>query len=116
MRHVSYDSINNIPDLLLKNISETLGLNTAKLFNEVSFEDTLYTRQDSMYQGLSIGKTLVDAEHEFYRRLLVNLAHIYKSKGTRNSIEFFLKFLGAPEPMIKINEYVYNVKHKFCFG
>ena len=112
MRHVSYDSINNIPDLLLKNISETLGLNTAKLFNEVSFEDTLYTRQDSMYSGLSIGKTLIDAEHEFYRRLLVNLAHIYKSKGTRNSVEFFLKFLGAPEPMIKINEYVYNVKHK----
>ena len=59
-----------------------------------------------------IGKNLIESEHEFYRRLLVNLSHIYKSKGTRNSIEFFLRFLGAPEPMIKINEYVYKVKSK----
>lgn len=112
MRHVSYDAINNVPDLLLKNLSQTLGLSTNNLFDESSFEETLYTRQDSVYSGLAVGKTLVDAEHEFYRRLLVNLSHIYKSKGTRNSIEFFLKFLGAPEPMIKINEYVYDVKTK----
>jgi hypothetical protein len=37
------------------------------------------------------------------------LAYIYKSKGTRSSIEFFLKFLGAPEPMIRINEFTYQV-------
>jgi hypothetical protein len=110
MRHVSYDGINNVPDILLKNLSQTLGLNTTNLFDQKSLEETTYTREDSVYGGLAVGKTLVDAEHEFYRRLLVNLSYIYKSKGTRSSIEFFLKFLGAPEPMIKINEYVYDVK------
>jgi hypothetical protein len=34
---------------------------------------------------------------------------LYKTKGTRSSIEFFLRFLGAPEPLIKIDEYVYKV-------
>jgi len=110
MRHVSYDGINNVPDILLKNLSQTLGLNTTNLFDEKSLEESTYNREDSVYAGLAVGKTLVDAEHEFYRRLLVNLSYIYKSKGTRSSIEFFLKFLGAPEPMIKINEYVYDVK------
>lgn len=109
MRNVSYDSINNLPDILLKNLSETLGLSTVNLFDEKKFEDSVYTRLNRQYEGESIGKNLVESEYEFYRRLLVNLAFIYKSKGTRTAIEFFLKFLGAPEPLIKIDEYVYQV-------
>ncbi len=110
MRNVSYDSINNIPDVFLKNLANTLGLNTINLFDQKTLEEQIYNSSKSVYNGSSIGKNLVDGELEFYRRLLVNLAFIYKSKGTRSSIEFFLKFIGAPDPMIKINEYVYNVK------
>jgi len=109
MRNVSYDGINNLPDILLKNLSETLGLTTINLFDEKKFEDSIYTRLNRQYEGESIGKNLLEAEYEFYRRLLVNLSFIYKSKGTRTAIEFFLKFLGAPEPLIKIDEYVYQV-------
>ena len=79
------------------------------LFDEKDLNELLYTRTDTQYSGLTVGTTIVDAENEFYRRLLVNLSYIYKSKGTRSSIEFFLKFLGAPEPLIKIDEYVYNI-------
>ena len=110
MRNVSYDSVNNLPDVLLKNLAENLGLSTLNLFDETNLDDVLYTRLQSNYDGVSTGTNLVEAEYEFYRRLLINLAHIYKSKGTRASIDFFLKFLGAPEPLIKIDEYVYKVK------
>ena len=44
MRNVSYDSINNLPDVLLKNLSENLGLSTTNLFDEKKFEDILYTQ------------------------------------------------------------------------
>lgn len=110
MRHVSYDAIENIPDVFLKNLANTLGLNTINLFDQKTLEEQIYNASSITYEGQSIGKNLVEAELEFYRRLLVNLAYIYKSKGTRSSIEFFLKFIGAPEPMIKIDEYVYEVK------
>lgn len=109
MRNVSYDGINNVPDALLKNLSQILGLSTVNLFNEKSLQDILYKRQANSYSGLTQGLNLVEAEYEFYRRLLVNLVHLYKAKGTRSAIEFFLKFLGAPDPMIKIEEHVYNV-------
>lgn len=109
MRNVSYDGINNLPDALLKNLCETLGLSSVDLFDEKSLEEALYTRHDTQYGGVPTGSNLIDAEYEFYRRLLVNLAHLYKSKGTRNAIEFFLKFIGAPEPMIRLDEYVYKV-------
>jgi hypothetical protein len=109
MRNVSYDGVNNLPDILLKNLSNTLGLDTVNLFDEKQLDELLYRRTESTYDGVSIGKNLVEAEYEFYRRLLVNLSYMYKSKGTRVSIEFFLRFLGAPEPMIRIDEYVYQV-------
>jgi len=109
MRNVSYDGINNLPDALLKNLCETLGLSSVDLFDEKLLEKSLYTRHDTQYGGIPTGTNLIDAENEFYRRILVNLAHLYKSKGTRKAIEFFLKFIGAPEPMIRIDEYVYKV-------
>jgi len=109
MRNVSYDGINNVPDVLLKNLANTLGLDTINLIDEKGLDELLYSKTTQQYSGLTSGTSLIDAEYEFYRRLLVNLAYIYKSKGTRQSLEFFLKFLGAPEPMIKINQYVYKV-------
>ena len=110
MRNVSYDGINNVPDILLKNLANTLGLDTVNLIDEKGLDELLYTKTSQQYSGLTSGTSLLDAEFEFYRRLLVNLAYIYKSKGTRQSLEFFLRFLGAPEPMISINQYVYKVK------
>lgn len=112
MRNVSYDGLDNIPDILLKNLSETIGLSTINLFNEKNLKETSYTRINTQYSGVSIGKNLIEAEYEFYRRLLINLCFLYKSKGTKQSLEFFLKFLGAPSQLIRINEFVYDVKSK----
>jgi hypothetical protein len=109
MRNVTYDGINNVPDLLLKNLADNLGFNTVNLFDENNLDDILYNRPDSQYSGVSLGKNLIESENEFYRRLLVNLAYVYKSKGTKDSIRFFLEFLGAPDPLIKIDEYIYVV-------
>lgn len=111
MRNVTYDGINNIPDLLLKNLAEVLGLSSVSLFDEKSLEKILYTRYDTRYAGEPIGTNIVEAEFEIYRRILTNLAYLYKSKGTRKAIEFFLRFIGAPEPMIRLDEFVYAVNN-----
>ena len=109
MRNVSYDGIDNVPDILLKNLSETLGLSTVKLFEEKTLNEILYTKTKSTYSSITTGKSLIESEYEFYRRILTNLADLYKRKGTRSAIEFFLQFLGAPQQLIKIDEYVYRV-------
>jgi hypothetical protein len=109
MRNVSYDKINNVPDVLLKNLAENLGLSTTTLFDQKKLDEILYSRIEPNYGGISIGENLIESEYEFYRRLLVNLSYIFKSKGTKSSINFFLKFLGAPDPLIKIEEYIYKV-------
>jgi hypothetical protein len=109
MRNVSYDKINNLPDVFLKNLSNALGFDTINLFDEKTFEATLYDPAPQTYPGEPNGKNLVEAELEIYRRIVVNLAYIYKSKGTRSIIDFFLKFIGAPEQLIKFDEFIYKV-------
>ena len=88
MRNISYDGINNLPDVLLKNLSSNLGLDTVNLFDEKTLDKTLYSRNAAQYDGTSVGKTLIEAEYEFYRRLLVNLAYIYKSKEQEILLNF----------------------------
>lgn len=109
MRKITYDGINNLPDPLLKNLVETLGLTVIKLYEESSLNDIEYNKLSSSYSGLSNGLNLIETETEMYRRLLNNLSYLLKSKGSRKSIEFLLKFFGAPDQMIIIDEFIYNV-------
>lgn len=85
MRNVSYNKLNNIPDQFLKSLLKTLGLKNIPTIGDNS------------------------NEYDVYRRLIVNLPHLFKAKGTRKPIEFLLKFIGAPDPLIRINEEVYEV-------
>ena len=41
-----------------------------------------------------MGKTPAELDVELYRRILMNTAYLFKSKGTRKSIEFLLSLLG----------------------
>ena len=34
-------------------------------------------------------------------------SHLFKSKGTRKSIEMLLRLIGAPDSLVEINEFVY---------
>jgi poly(3-hydroxybutyrate) depolymerase len=109
MRNVSYDKINNVPDLLLKNLCDTLGLETITNYTEEDLNKLLYKTKDSSLVGQGKAKSIAEADIELYRRLLVNVAHLFKAKGTRKPIEFLMKFIGAPESLYEFNEHVYSV-------
>jgi hypothetical protein len=103
MRNVSYDKIDNIPDLLLKNYASMLGWETAKLEDDNSLIQNMFKNE----QPLSNSITPEEFDIEIWRRLLINTAFLFKSKGTRKSIETLLEIVGIPDYIIDINEYVY---------
>jgi hypothetical protein len=111
MRNVSYDKINNVPDLLLKNLCDTLGLESITHFTEDELNKLLYRTKDSILAGEGKAKSLAEADIELYRRLLVNVGHLFKAKGTRKPIEFLMKFIGAPESLYEFNEHVYTASN-----
>ena len=105
---VHYTVKNDIPSQLLKNLAQTLGWSTN--FSPISNEDLLqavFSTQPNTFPGLQVGPTPEEINYQFYRNIIINSAYLFKSKGTRKSIESLLRMIGAPEALIDFNEYVY---------
>jgi len=102
MRNVSYDKVENVPDLLLKNFAHMLGFETYELEDENTLIESLFSKSVT-----STTITPAEVDIELWRRLLINAAYLFKSKGTRKSIEFILKLVGFPDDIFELNEYVY---------
>ena len=105
---VHYTVKNDIPSQLLKNLAQTLGWVTN--FSPISNEELLqavFTTQPNTFPGLQIGPTPEEINYQFYRNLILNSAWLFKSKGTRKSIECLLRMVGAPEALIDFNEHIY---------
>jgi hypothetical protein len=104
MRNVSYDKIENVPDLLIKNFATMLGFNTFEIEDEDTLIKSLFSTDLDMTEK---SVTPAEIDIEVWRRILINSFYLYKSKGTRKSIEFILKLVGLPEEIFEINEYIY---------
>jgi hypothetical protein len=110
---VRYNVKNDIPSQLLKNLAQTLGWNTniSPISNE-KFLDSVFTSSDSDFTGVSKGMTPEELNYQYYRNLILNSAYLFKSKGTRKSIEILLRLIGAPDALVEFNEYVYLADQK----
>ena len=106
MINVTYDGTNNIPNKLIKNFARTLGWSTPSTLNNDTFLNSVLGITVPTYSATSVGMTPAELDVELYRRILMNTSYLFKSKGTRKSIEFLLTLLGAPEALIEFNEYV----------
>ena len=110
---VSYNKSNNIPDRLVKNFARTLGFETIDFADQSKVMEAFFGgTNETVFSGTSVGMTPVQFDIELWRRIIINAGYLYKGKGTRKIIEFFLRFIGAPTSLIELNEYVYTVKGK----
>ncbi len=105
---VSYDKQNNTPDAYLKNLARILGWELVTSVFENDLLANYVTTSQSTYSGQSVGYTPVEADIELWRRIILNSPWIWKSKGARKTIEFFLRFIGTPEGLITFNEHIYK--------
>ena len=113
MNSVHYTVKNDIPSQLLKNLSQTLGWkdNISPISNE-DLLSSVFTTGTNTFTGLPEGKTPEEINYQYYRNLILNSAYLFKSKGTRKSIEMLMRLIGAPEAITEFNEYVYIADQK----
>jgi hypothetical protein len=109
MNSVNYLPQDDIPSQLLYNLSQTLGWSSN--FSPITTENFLQSvfggSALNEYEGLSRPYTPTELNYQFYRNLILNSAYLFKSKGTRRSIEFLLRLIGAPDALIEFNENIY---------
>ena len=108
MNSVDYNPGNDIPSQLLFNLSQTLGWsnNFSPITNE-NFLDSVFGTTVTEYPGYARSQTPTELNYQFYRNLILNSAYLFKSKGTRKSVEFLLRLIGAPDALIDYNEFIY---------
>ena len=111
---VHYIPTDDIPSQLLYNLSATLGWssNFSPITDENFLNSVFGNNVENLYPGFSRSVTPTELNYQFYRNLILNSAYLFKSKGTRRSVEFLLRLIGAPESLIEFNENIYLADQK----
>ena len=114
MNSVNYVTKNDIPDQLLSYLAETLGWKTnISPITTFGLNQTIYNTSSSViYPGQSKEQTPEQVNFQYFKNLILNSAYLYKTKGTRKSIEYIMRLIGAPEQLIEFNEYIYLADQK----
>jgi hypothetical protein len=114
MNSVNYNPSNDIPSELLVNLSRTLGWssNFSPITNEDFLGSVFGNTSTPTYPGYARALTPTELNYAYYRNLILNASYLFKSKGTRRSIEFLLRLIGAPDSLIEYNEHIYLADQK----
>jgi hypothetical protein len=106
---VHYVPEDDIPSQLLYNLSQTLGWssNFSPITNENFLESVFGNNAINEYPGYSKSLTPTELNYQYYRNLILNAAYLFKSKGTRRSVEFMMRLIGAPDSLVDFNEHIY---------
>ena len=114
MNSVNYVVGNDIPSQLLTNLAQTLGVNTniSPINNDQLLDAVFSTTTDQIYSGQAEEKTPSELNYQYFRNVILNSAYMFKSKGTRTSLEYIMRLIGAPEAITEFNEVVYLVDSK----
>ena len=112
---VTYDGKDNTPDELIKMMAKNLGFDTIQSFSNNDLINYLVNTTNTVFSGQSRSLTIQELDTELWRRLVINAWWLFKSKGTRKVIEFFLKLFQIDECLIDFNEYVYLAEERLNY-
>lgn len=117
MRSTGYIPENDLPSALYVNLAKTLGWDTniSPISNTDFLESTYGVKNKSIYEGWTRDQTPAELNVEFYKKLVLNASALFKSKGTRKSVEFLMRMVGAPDALIEFNETIYLADRKVSY-
>jgi hypothetical protein len=106
----NYGSFNQTPDSLLADIAKLYGWDFVGNFLNADALKYFFGRGVLSGSNESVPNQQLDVElykikNEFWRRTLNELMHIYKTKGTRESVESLIRVYGFDQKLVKLKEY-----------
>jgi len=102
---VDYDSEDTIPDQFLQTLARQQGFELPPLFSGTSIEQ--YISSENIQGNISTNDfSLQYIQNQIWRRILINLRDITKSKGTIHSVKSFIRSVGIdPDNNFRIREF-----------
>ena len=112
---ISYDGIENTPDELIKLMASNLGFDTIQSFSDNNLIKFFQKTSGGVFNPQQTNMSLSEMDREIWRRLVINAWWLFKSKGTRKVIEFFLKLFNIDECLVTLDEIVYLAENKLNY-
>lgn len=112
---VTYDGIENTPDELIKLMASNLGFDTIQSFSDNDLIKFFQQTAGGVFNSQQTNMSLSEMDREFWKRLVINAWWLFKSKGTRKVIEFFLNFFNINECFVTFDEIVYVAENKLDY-
>jgi hypothetical protein len=110
---VTYNKKDNTSDNLIKIMAKTLGFDVLLVTSSgFSLLENDNPDDDPTFQGYSRALSPKEIDIELWRRLVINAWWLFRSKGTRKVLEFFLKLFGINNCLVSMDELVYIAKDK----
>lgn len=105
--HVNYSNFDQAPDQLIDIVAKFFGWEfTGNFLNADAFQYILGKNVLSNTEAnTEIDTKLFQIKNEFWRRTLLNLMYLYKTKGTKESVKGLLRSYGVNENFVRIKEY-----------
>ena len=103
----NYGDFNQTPDAILDVVAKFFGWEfTGNFLNADAFQ---YLIGRSILKNVQTNQDLdlrlYEIKNEFWKRVLLNLMHIYKTKGTRESVKALLRTYGVNDNFVRIKEF-----------
>ena len=107
---VNESEFNQAPDAMLEEVASFFGWELPGGFSDAGALQYLIGRdvRGGELSNDELDRKLHDIKTAIWRRLLSNLARIYKTKGTRESVRSILNSHGIPSNIFRIKEYGYS--------
>ena len=114
--NVEYSDEESTINTFLTFVAKYYGFELPTIFPESSWEQ--FTHGENMSMETTKAQTALSyIQSQIWRRILVNLKDIYKSKGTINSIRSFLLSAGIdPNSLLRLREYGGNLKNDIKYS
>ena len=110
---VTYNKNDNTSDSLIKIMATTLGFDTLLTTNQgfglLANEEE---GDDPQFQGYSRELSPNQIDVELWRRLVINAWWLFRSKGTRKVLEFFMNLFRINNCLVSMDERIYIAKNK----
>ncbi len=110
---VTYNKKDNTSDSLIKIMAKTLGFDVLLTVNDgVSILTNNDEGDDPQFEGYSRELSPNQIDIELWRRLVINAWWLFRSKGTRKVLEFFMQLFSIKNCLVTMDERIYLAKDK----
>ncbi|NBP14329.1 LamG domain-containing protein [bacterium] len=104
--HIDYDQTNIISDYFLQFLAQRYGITLPDLFTGSTLDQFISGDNILANDSSAILTNLRYIQNQIWKRILINANDILNSKGTKHSIELFMRSVGVePNSTFKIKEY-----------